>query len=298
MRFLLIFILLFLPLVSGGVETLELVKEQKVSKLLGKGLEPSGVAAHGKFYYVIFDAHRGVARLHNQLSPDPNSQWNGEPSDEGFEGITYDEETDRFYTVVEITEERRSKVVSYDGALVKKSEKPLDRITFEDKNKGFEGIGHIRKHDELYLLLLCEGNKCKKGGKRGRGKIRVFHERNNRWQLVDRINLPRKVDFEDYSGLDIRGNKIAVTSQEDSKLWIGKLRSRGDTPETIDFWIQGKSKTYQFHEDRDKYCNIEGISFLNDDSFVVVSDKRKKDEQPKSCSDKDQSVHVFVLPDT
>jgi hypothetical protein len=45
------------------------------------------------------------------------------------------------------------------------------------------------------------------------------------------------------------------------------------------------------------YCNIEGVEWLNDEMIVAVSDKMKgKGKQDFVCFDKDQSVHVFVLP--
>ena len=45
------------------------------------------------------------------------------------------------------------------------------------------------------------------------------------------------------------------------------------------------------------YCNVEGVHWLNDDMIIAVSDKMKsKGKQDYRCFDKDQSVHVFVLP--
>ena len=43
------------------------------------------------------------------------------------------------------------------------------------------------------------------------------------WEYIDTISLPSSVDFQDYSGMDVDGNVIAIVSQEESKLWIGKL---------------------------------------------------------------------------
>jgi hypothetical protein len=46
------------------------------------------------------------------------------------------------------------------------------------------------------------------------------------------------------------------------------------------------------------YCNIEGVHWLNDDMIMAVSDKMKgRGKQDFICHDKDQSVHVFVLPE-
>lgn len=297
MKNLMIFNLLLISLGVNGAEQLTLVAETKVSKILDKGYEPSGVVTRGQFYYVIFDDHPAIAEFNNQLSTDLDNRMIGETSGIGYEGITYDEEKELFFTVIEAVPEGDryiAKIVSYDRGLNIQSTKPVQGITFDNDSKGFEGIARVSKHGESYILLLCEGNKCKKGKKSGNGKIWVFHNRNDRWEPVDKIRLPRKADFKDYSGLDVKGKSIVVTSQEDSKLWIGKLQSRGHSPATINFWIQGKGEVYEFNEDENRYCNIEGVSILNDSTFVVVSDKKKK-KQPESCKKKDQSIHVFTL---
>jgi len=44
------------------------------------------------------------------------------------------------------------------------------------------------------------------------------------------------------------------------------------------------------------YCNMEGVAWLGNGQLVVVSDKVKPD-QPGRCSRKDQSIHIFKLPD-
>jgi hypothetical protein len=46
------------------------------------------------------------------------------------------------------------------------------------------------------------------------------------------------------------------------------------------------------------YCNIEGVHWISDDLVMAVSDKMKgKGKQDFRCFDKDQSVHVFILPE-
>ncbi len=44
------------------------------------------------------------------------------------------------------------------------------------------------------------------------------------------------------------------------------------------------------------YCNVEGVCWLNSNRIVVVSDKYKTQEQPKRCQQKDQSIHIFQIP--
>jgi hypothetical protein len=45
------------------------------------------------------------------------------------------------------------------------------------------------------------------------------------------------------------------------------------------------------------YCNVEGVAWLSARQVVVVSDRAKAGEQPKRCAEKDQSIHVFNLPE-
>jgi hypothetical protein len=45
------------------------------------------------------------------------------------------------------------------------------------------------------------------------------------------------------------------------------------------------------------YCNIEGIHFISDDMLLAVSDRVKNvGRQDRICSEKDQSIHAFVIP--
>src|SRR4029453_2587074 len=94
-------------------------------------------------------------------------------------------------------------------------------FAFEKRNTGFEGLSAVRWRGCDYLLALCEGNRCragKKGRRPGGGRIQVLERRGKLWQRVATIELPRSVRFEDYSALAIRGERIAVTSQETSRL--------------------------------------------------------------------------------
>lgn len=138
-----------------------------------------------------------------------------------------------------------------------------------------------------YLLGLVEGT----------GKIAVLKKNNNQWQKVTEITLPASASFTDYSDLTVYGNRVAITSQQDSKLWVGTLNS-------TDWAITG-GKTYEFPKGNSSgvvgsgnnvlYANVEGVSFINDTQIVVVSDKAKSD-QPSYQKFKDQSVHIFNLP--
>jgi hypothetical protein len=43
------------------------------------------------------------------------------------------------------------------------------------------------------------------------------------------------------------------------------------------------------------YCNLEGVTWLENDRLAVVSDKGKADQSGR-CARKDQSIHIFKLP--
>ena len=76
-----------------------------------------------------------------------------------------------------------------------------------------------------------------------------------------------------------------------ARLWIGRLRQR-------DWTIVGHGRIYDFprtKRGRPKYCTLEGLCWLSDTTFVMVSDMCKKGYR-KGCSKTDQSIHVFSLP--
>ena len=102
---------------------------------------------------------------------------------------------------------------------------PLDR-----PNKGLEGLTCVRRDGQTYLLGLCEGNRCR-GGDEGRvpggGRVHVFRRGRRHWERVGRIRLPETVLFEDYSGIAVAGDRIAVISQVSSALWLGNLAPSG-----------------------------------------------------------------------
>ena len=106
-----------------------------------------------------------------------------------------------------------------------------------------------------------------------------------------RIKLPRRVKFEDYSAVALRGRRIAVLSQRSSRLWIGTLR--------FGVWtIADEGKTFEFPRTKNgkiKYGTLEGLCWLTDRSFVCVSDLSKRRHKRRHRK-KDQSIHVFNVP--
>jgi hypothetical protein len=159
----------------------------------------------------------------------------------------------------------------------------------------FDNMPHIARRDgQIYLLGLCEGNRCR-GGDEGRipggGRVHVFRRGDRHWERVGKIRLPETVLFEDYSGIALAGDRIAVISQESSALWIGNLAPS-------DWQVTGPGTCYALPRGADGgivYGTVEGVSWPAPDQLVMVSDKAKPEHDPR-CRDKDQSIHIFRVP--
>jgi phytase-like protein len=285
-------------------EVLRLVKERRLAELIplpkSSGvLEASGIVAKGGDYYVIFDNVRQVARIDPGLSPvSKRHAWLGRCRDgDGYEDIAYSPARRRFYLLIEAEKHPDGSYKPFidecDEAGRFKGQHPVD-LAFTKRNTGLEGLSVVRWKGTEYLLALCEGNRCR-AGKAGRagggGRIHVLQRKGAMWVSVATIKLPRTIDFEDYSAVALRGNRIAVVSQRDSRLWLGVLR-RGT------WTIAGPGRIYDFprtKKGRPKYCTLEGICWLSNRRFVLVSDLTKSTYR-KGCRKRDQSIHIFALP--
>jgi hypothetical protein len=281
-----------------------LVAERKLTDFIspptpGGVLEASGVIAKGADYYVIFDNVRPIARIHRSLDPaSKRHSWFGRKRDgEGYEDIAFSRNTRRFYLLIEAEKHpdgtQKARIDEYDEAAEYKQRRWVD-VVFEKRNRGFEGLSAVRWRGQDYLLALCEGNRCRAGRagrKPGGGRLHVLQRSGTLWRSVARIKLPRTVTFEDYSAVALRGRRIAVLSQQSSRLWIGTVRFG-------DWTIDGEGKTYEFPRTKKgeiKYRTLEGLCWLTDRSFVCVSDLSKPDSTRRDRK-KDQSLHVFKLP--
>jgi len=283
---------------------LTLVEERKLSDYIdppeGSGvLEASGVVAKDGYYYIIFDNVRRIARIHDSLDRrSRNHGWFGRArKGEGYEDIAFNPHSRRFYLLIEAEKHPdgtyKSIVDECDDKGNYKRRRWVD-FAFEQRNTGFEGLAAVRLDRENYLLALCEGNKCragKRGRKPGRGRIHVLAMHGKHWKSQATIALPRSVRFEDYSAVAIRGTRIAVVSQQTSRIWIGTIRFR-------DWSIKGRGRIYDFprtKKGKRKYCTVEGLSWISPRTFVMVSDLSKPG-YPKRCGRHDQSIHVFRIP--
>jgi hypothetical protein len=283
---------------------LTLVKERRLAELIAppKGsavLEASGVIAKGSDYYVIFDNVRHVARINRSLTPGSGRHgWFGpRRGGDGYEDIAYSPHLRRFYLLIE--GEKHSDG-SYKALIDECDEtgrfkgRRWVNFPFEKRNTGFEGLSTVRWQGKDYLLALCEGNRCRsgrRGRKTGGGRMHVLARKESMWEPIATIKLPRRVKFEDYSAVSLRGDRIAVISQMNSRLWIGRLR-RGR------WTVAGPGRIYDFprtKKGRIRYCTLEGLCWLSDTTFVLVSDLSKRHYR-SSCDRKDQSIHIFKLP--
>ena len=283
---------------------LELVREAKIFDILEGSIDPrleaSGVLAKDGLFYVIFDNMPHIACVGPELSRaarDNHLIMQDSGHRRGFEDIAYDSRTGHFYVLIEALRRGRAKFM----AAVQENDAdfrylgsswldfPLDR-----PNKGLEGLTCVHREGQTYLLGLCEGNRCK-GGAEGRvpggGRIHVFRRGRRNWDRVAKIRLPETVLFEDYCGVAVAGERIAVVSQVSSALWLGQLAP--------DSWqVTGAGTSYALPLDAGGnivYGTAEGVSWIAPDQVVMVSDKAKP-EQDHRYRAKDQSIHVFRIP--
>jgi len=285
---------------------LELVREAKIRDLLGdqlgSRLEASGVLASGALFYVIFDNLPHVACLDPQLSPAAAAnevirQHRGHRR--GFEDITRDPRSGRFYVLIESLPRGRGKymarVQEYDPGFRYRRGAWLD-FPLSSPNKGLEGLACVHRDGRLYLLGLCEGNRCAAGADGripGGGRVQVFRRGGRQWRHAGVIRLPPTVRFEDYSGIAVTGNRIAVVSQASSELWTGTLADSG-------WQIADPGTVYALPREPGgtiAYGTAEGVSWITADQVVMVSDKAKPD-QDRRCRAKDQSIQIFRIPGT
>ena len=292
--------LLFFGTAQSLSNELKIVNEVKFKKIIdGKNemdkYEASGVRLVKEKFYVVFDNSSQAARVNMKLT---KAKLLGKESEKvRFEGITYNHVNNEFYVIEESLEHKgdwNARLSVTDKSFSLTSKRRWLDYAFESDNKGFEGLGVLTKNGTTYLLALCEGNGCKAGseGKEvGGGTIQVFEKKKKKWKLARSIHLPKTLKFMDYSGFDISvDNTLAISSQESSAIWIGKL-------DTNAWKTIGSGKVYGFPKNKKGktlYCNVEGISWIDKQHLVVVSDAKKK-SQPKACKKKEQSIHVVSL---
>jgi hypothetical protein len=286
---------------------LELVLEVRINELLkgagDKRYEASGVYLKDDYLHIIFDdePHLLRIRLDWQRAKEEPVLLELRDSGEGYEDITYHSSTNRWYCLIEAAETKSGiympRVDEFDESFtfIKRS---WLKFPLKAGNKGFEGLATLSYLGNDYLLGLCEGNDCKSGSagvESGNGRIQVFKRAADEWDHIGTIKLPKTARFKDYSSLDIYQGYLTVLSQSSSAMWVGRLRTQ---PASLKDVFDDDGQLFLFPRDKKgqtSYCNLEGVAWLGNDRLIAVSDKGK-DNQPKRCARKGQSIHIFKLP--
>ena len=304
-----------------------------------KKFEASDVIVVDGHYYSICDSNWSIQKIDSSVTSfSKNNKQIGNPSregeegDSGYEGIFHidgifylvresvnlndGDDKDNYHSVVEEV------YINEDETDYTIGKQCISEIEFDGKSKGFEGAVGMKSADgTLYIMGLCEGNFCTEGSKgqtRGNGKVVIMKRKDSltnlpggydcQWQTVRVIDLPKSANFKDYSAIAInKKGEVAITSQEDSQVWISSLTNYDSNTNTFDplasEFDDKNAKVYDFPRDGGcdvVYCNIEGIHWYgegNKNVLVGVSDKMKSaGKQDYRCQEKDQSLHFFNLP--
>lgn len=292
-----------------------------------KKYEASSVVVVGDDAYAVCDSSWAISKFGSNLQPfaEGNVQI-GDPSreveDSGYEALFHEDGV--FYVIREsiqhddttyhaVIEEIVLDDSSGDDQNYSLGQTCTCEFEFEGDSKGFEGA--VAVHDlngEMVVLGLCEGNHCSETRKKdkGNGKLVAMrkevlsNEGSCRWSTIRKIDIPASAFFEDYSAISLsETGRVAVSSQEESQLWLGQLLGQNPAGhwdiDAMEFSTD-VAVVYDFPKNDQcmtVYCNVEGVHWLNDNMIMAVSDKMKsKGKQDFRCFEKDQSVHVFVLP--
>ena len=89
---------------------------------------------------------------------------------------------------------------------------------------------------------------------------------------MTQINLPAWLPFEDYSGIEVRGEYVAITSQASAMVWVARVQ----VGETVTF---DEGELFEFPRDEQGevvFCNIEGVAWGGKKVLVTVSDRMKQ----------------------
>lgn len=299
-----------------------LLFHNKLSKYEASGvIRPQGSAEA----IVVFDNAFSIARLdhshmHNVSHPTAGPPrrpphhaslltWPGDTGeDSGFEFIAYNESAGVYIVGQESVthDDEKERAVTYDVTFNDTSvivgTRCVADFEFSHKNKGFEGaIVVTTTQGESLLIGLCEGNNCvggDEGKEAGNGRLvvmkRVMRKEECRYATVDRVKLPTEVNFQDYSAITVwNETTVAIASQENAAVFIGELDLDGGVKVT-----EGKIIDFPRNDQCEiKYCNIEGVTFLDEKTIVAVSDSMKSGgKQHFRCREKDESVAIFQLP--
>jgi hypothetical protein len=285
--------------------SLELVKEQKLYELLpgsspDDSFEATGVCRKDEHFFVIFDDTPHIARLHVSLTigHDDNILFRRMVQTVGYVDITYAEKLSQFLILTKPKKDKggnhRPKINEYTTDLQFLDADWVD-FALEGNDRRLEGLEMVHYDGQEYFLGLCQGNKCKsgrQGRKPGDGRIQVFQNEGTIWAHKDTINLPKELQFVDYTAMAVRDRRVAIVSQLTSAVWLGHFQESG-----WDFVDDGRIYVFPKNKkDYIAYCNIEGVDWSDAGELVVVSNRRTRG-QNRRCQKTDQSIHIFKVPE-
>jgi len=258
--------------------------------------EASGVKYANENFYVIFDNMPKIATINPSLSVGSSSHTlsAGTLTNSNFEAITYDNNGTTHFFISDENELHGSvyspKILQYDASFGSLNSQwaPYD-FPETDKNKGFDGLTWLQRSGNDYMLSLCEGS----------GKIIVMKKNGAVWSFLTSFMMPSNTGMTDFSDIDITtSGRVAVTSQESSKLWIGQIQ-----PTAWAFADTGVVYNFPTGDDNGNigkgtnilYGNVEGVSFITETQIVICSDKMSN-SQPSYQQFKEQTISIFNLP--
>ena len=99
-------------------------------------------------------------------------------------------------------------------------------------------------------------------------------------------------------GSRCHGSRCRVAGRRDVDQRIRRHANGEFHGQCIHQTIAGPGRIYDFprtKRGKPRYCTLEGLCWLSDSTFVMVSDLCKAGYR-KGCSKTDQSIHVFSLP--
>jgi len=283
--------------------------------------EGSAITYAKGYYWAIFDSLRAIARINlgfnfrgeaNLLIPEDKGEYESQ-----FEGLQFSPSTDTFLAcretavydehglVPQIEEIKMADDLS-QWTLIRRC--PV-RFQVEAENKGWESIFYFDgKKGERFLMGLCESNYCKTstgkdapGTERGNGRLVLSQfvdgdeeTEGCHWDVLKVIKLPKEAYFKDYAGIAFNtlgnGKRVAVVSQEDAAVWVGEFDW-----EKMEFVGEGEIQYFPRNSNCDQiYCNVEGVTWLDDERFIFATDASKS-KQGHECMSHDQSVVIAAL---
>ncbi|MBP9708802.1 MAG: hypothetical protein KBD78_14280 [Oligoflexales bacterium] len=283
----------------------EIVYERKIADFFKKGFfknseysdsfEASGVEYFNNKIYIIFDDQaqmfEAILDLNNNKKIQDgalvNIPFTENRNQMDIEGIDIHPNSGVVRLIEEFLESEDEDEDEDEGKMFVLWEKRQDNnlfsarkffYEFKEKTSGMEGIATRSFEGREYIFILCEGKPCKKNTRNDAGTIEIFTEN---YENSASIELNGELMLSDYSALDIRNDRFALLSQAEGVLLLGKIEGLNQ------FIVESR---FQFSP---SYCNLEGVSFIDDLHLVLVSDKAN--DQHKYCKAKERSIHIVKI---